>query len=162
MTPEPETRVSARRFIAPVLAMFTLAAAACAGSAASGRLGHAVAPTPPPVCAAPRSIQDSANGDTVRLCSGQSLVLALHSTYWEAISSSNPAVLRTEGRKVVPATPGTCVPGGGCGGLVTEFVADSPGTSRITAHRSTCGEALACQPAREAFSVTVVVRGSTS
>jgi hypothetical protein len=101
------------------------------------------------------SIDDSANGTTVNLTTGQTIGLTLRSTYWQINDSSNSSVLALTGSSVAPAY---CLPAGsGCGTQSATFTAKSSGTVTITASRTTCGEALACQPNQETYSVTVVV-----
>ena len=55
------------------------------------------------------------------------------------------------------ASPGRCPPGVGCGTFRTAFVAGGPGTARLTAARTVCGEALACRPDQRSLAIAVVV-----
>lgn len=111
-----------------------------------------------PACAIPKMVGDHANGTTVRLCVGQTLRLSLHSTYWGNIAGSPETVAKEVGSTIVvsPAPMG-CLPGAGCGTLVTQFRGLAPGTATVSAHRTSCGEALLCTPDRRSFSLTVVV-----
>jgi hypothetical protein len=104
------------------------------------------------------TISEAADGQTVTIHVGTILTLELHSTYWQVDGSSNTAVLGpVSGPTVAPASPGTCVPGGGCGTVVAVFRAITPGRATVTAARTTCGEALLCTGSAGAFGVSVVV-----
>lgn len=84
-------------------------------------------------------------------------MLELHSTYWRIRGSSNPAAVRRSGSSSV-STSGPCVPpGSGCGTIRAPFRAVGAGTATLSAHRTTCGEALRCSPARSRFSVSIKV-----
>lgn len=104
--------------------------------------------------------RDGANGKTIRLGVGARLELTLSSTYWTLKGSSAPAVIRQDGRVRVLPRPSSCpsLPGFGCAPIQALFTAVAPGTAVITASRTTCGEALACQPSQRKFRVTIVVR----
>jgi hypothetical protein len=105
---------------------------------------------------------DKNNGDTLVLRRGQQLSVVLSSTYWQFQSSSNPAVLRPEGRPQVnpqlPPGSGGCVPGQGCGAASATFLAIAAGRVTVTATRTTCGEALRCIGANGRFSLQVIVQ----
>lgn len=97
------------------------------------------------------------NGSTVSVPAGTTLTLVLHSTYWTVDPSSNPAVLAERGSPTVaPQTQG-CVPGQGCGTVAAHFGAIAAGTATISAHRSSCGEALRCTPDQSSYRVLVRV-----
>jgi hypothetical protein len=94
----------------------------------------------------------------VTLRTGGTLSVVLHSTYWQYDPPSDPSVLRSQADPTYsPDPPGSCVPGGGCGTLTAGFRALRPGRAVITAHRTSCGEAMACVGDAGRFSVTVVV-----
>ncbi len=121
-------------------------------------------PAPPRITPAPSpaatkvTIDEAANGQTVTVHVGTLVTLELHSTYWQVDGTSNAAVLApASAPTVAPASPGTCVPGGGCGTVVAVFHAIAPGRATVTAARTTCGEALLCTGSAGAFNVTVVV-----
>jgi len=139
----------------PVIALLLATSLAACGS---GGGTSSAAATPDVACSAPKLVGDEANGTTVHLCVGQTLRLSLHSTYWQDIMSTPDSVLQTSGpTQAVTPSMGSCVPGGGCGTLITEFQGVAAGTAMVSAHRTTCGEALMCQPDQRAFSLTVVV-----
>ncbi|MFD4535285.1 hypothetical protein ACFWNL_08510 [Kitasatospora sp. NPDC058397] len=132
----------------------TLAAAALLALAAgcSSNTGPA-APGPP----APTALvlDEHADGTTVRVAPGTVVRVELHSTYWSPAAGDSPRTLRPTATATTPAP--SCRPGGGCGRVTAGFLAASPGTARLSAHRTTCGEALACPPGQRAFTVTVTV-----
>jgi hypothetical protein len=142
-----------------LVALVAIAAVACAKPAGTHT---AAGPSPthaPAPCASRAAVSDNANGRSVRLCPGQTIVLRLHSTYWEGIASTDVGVLRQLGpTRVQLAGASACVPGAGCGTLTTRFLAMAHGTARITAHRRLCGEDVECAPSQQVFTLTVVVR----
>jgi hypothetical protein len=143
-----------RAALAPLasLAAVCCLAAACSATG-SGSAGAGPASSPPPRAVV---LDEHAAGTTVRLRVGTPLLVRLHSTYWSAPAASDPAVLAPDGPG--GTTPGGgCVPGGGCGTSQARFTATRPGTARITAHRTTCGEAMLCPPAERRYEVTVRV-----
>jgi hypothetical protein len=106
---------------------------------------------------ATRSLNESANHRAVKVKRGTMLLVTLHSTYWSFQALSGSA-LRAKGKPVtVPAPMGTCVPGGGCGTVTARFVAHADGSATISASRTSCGEALLCQPSQRTFTVKVKV-----
>jgi len=108
--------------------------------------------------ASPVVIGDAVNGGSVHACVGQTIRLELGSTYWQDVASSDEGVLAADGpTSIAPASPGTCVPGGGCGSVERTFRARAAGTATLSAHRTTCGEALQCSTDQRTFSVRIVV-----
>ncbi len=101
--------------------------------------------------------RDAANGSTVRLAVGDKLELILASSYWTFRASSAPGVLRQAGPVQLLKSTRPCVPGGGCRPKKVIYRALKPGKAVITAHRVTCGEALACTGKKGQFTLTVVV-----
>lgn len=101
--------------------------------------------------------RDASNGKTVKMSVGDKLKLVLSSSYWNFNGSSDSRVLRQVGAPVLVKTTRTCVPGGGCQPKRVTFRALKPGTAVITAHRVSCGEALACSASKRNFKLTVVV-----
>jgi hypothetical protein len=148
--------------------LLALVACATACSTDGPDRHHARASGPPPATApasAPASASPSARPlvldehaarTTVHARPGTPVLVLLHSTYWSTPASSDPGVLAPRGPG--GSTPGgTCVPGGGCGTSSAGFSALRPGTSRVTAHRASCGEAMRCRPGQGDFEVTVTV-----
>jgi hypothetical protein len=142
-----------------------LAAAATAALVAACGAPAVVTPTVAPQATAAassppasREVSDGDRGTTVTLRTGGALRVVLHSTYWEIDPASDPAVLRSDGEQTyAPDPPGRCVPGGGCGTVTRGFHAVQPGRAVVTAHRTSCGEALRCTGDAGTWSVTVLV-----
>ena len=120
--------------------------------------------TPPPgrqaaPPAAAVQVDESANGARRTVAPGGTITVVLHSTYWRLADPSAPGVVAVASAPVVAgAPPGHgCVPGAGCGTVTATYVARTPGRATVSAHRSSCGEAMACTPAQSSWSLTVVV-----
>ena len=134
----------------PLLLLLAILTAGCATTGAQGTSSSGAS------CGPPKVVDERANGSTVRLCVGQSLRVELHSTYWQNVASSDPSVLvGGSTRALAPSSP--CIPGAGCGTLVTSFRAAGSGSATVSAHRTTCGEALLCRPNQRSYTVTVTV-----
>jgi hypothetical protein len=105
-------------------------------------------------------VRDDANGTAVSARAGDRIELILSSSYWHVTGSSAPSVLRQDGAPVLLSRPSSCpaIPGLGCNPVRADFTALTGGTAVITASRSTCGEALRCQPDQMRFTVMVAVR----
>ena len=105
-------------------------------------------------------VRDDANGKAVSARAGDRIELILSSSYWHVTGSSAPRVLRQDGAPVPLSRPSGCpdIPGLGCTPVRADFTALTDGRAVITASRSTCGEALRCQPDRTRFTVIVAVR----
>jgi len=88
---------------------------------------------------------------------GQTVHVVLENTYWTIDGSSDGAVIAPLGSASHSPQPNGCVPGGGCGTVRQDFLARAPGQAWLSAHRTICGEAMACAPAQRSFTVTVVV-----
>lgn len=101
--------------------------------------------------------RDASNGSTVKLGVGDKLELILASSYWNFRGSSAPGILRQMGPPALLKPTRTCIPGGGCRPKRVVYRALKPGKAVITAHRVTCGEALACTSKLRLFRLTVVV-----
>ena len=95
------------------------------------------------------------NGRTVTVTKGQIVRVALGSTYWQFDPSSDPTVIKEMAAPVY--VRGKCGVGEGCGTVTQTFEALSSGTAVISARRTSCGEALACQPDQKSFALTVAV-----
>ncbi|GAB7185046.1 hypothetical protein ATKI12_4877 [Kitasatospora sp. Ki12] len=103
-------------------------------------------------------VDEHADRTTVDVAAGTTVTLTLHSTYWSAPASSAPDVLAPNGTPTTAASP-SCRPGGGCGTVAASFTARAPGTARLTATRTSCGEALNCPPEQRGYQLTVKVAG---
>ena len=105
------------------------------------------------------SLDEHANNTTVRVGVGATVRIALHSTYWSPVTSSAPELVEPVGTPtaMATATSPACRPGSGCGTVTTTFLTRGAGSARLTATRTTCGEALLCAPDQRTFTVTVQV-----
>jgi hypothetical protein len=113
-----------------------------------------------PTAPSSRQVSEPDNGTTVTLRTGGALRAVLHSTYWQFDPASDPTVLASQGSpSYSPDPPGSCVPGGGCGTVTADFQALRPGRAVVTAHRTSCGEALRCTGDAGSWMVTVIVSG---
>ncbi len=141
------------RMFRPVL---IVAVAASALLAAGCGTAKPVTGGPPPTRLVTE--HDGANGKTIHIAVGDKVALILGSSYWNFAGSSAPAVLRQEGGVTLVPTSHTCPPGVGCQPKRALFKALAPGKAVLSAHRVTCGEALACTGGRGHFKLTVIVR----
>jgi hypothetical protein len=120
--------------------------------------GCAGTPGTPSPRASETTVGNADSGKTVRLGRGQALRVVLTGGYWTFQGSSAPSVLKQNGPPTeLSPSPGNCPPGLGCAPLTARFTAIAPGTARIRADRTTCGEARRCTGDEGTFSVTVVV-----
>jgi hypothetical protein len=152
----------------PALVLAAVLGATGACSSASGPPPGSTAGSPPSHTTTPAAtaspatltLDEHALRTSVHVTNGTAVVVLLHSTYWSTPTSSDPDVLVPGGGGSSPT--GSCAPGGGCGVSSARFAAAHPGTARITAHRSSCGEAMRCPPGQSAYEVTVTVSGGPS
>jgi hypothetical protein len=144
------------RLMAMAMAVSAVSIMTSAGcGTASSRAGGPAAGGPTVIV-----VRDNANGKAVSARAGDRIELILSSSYWDVTGSSAPGVLRQDGPPVLLARPSSCphLPGLGCTPVRADFNALTGGKAVITASRSTCGEALRCQPGQTRFTVIVVVR----
>jgi hypothetical protein len=109
----------------------------------------------------PVVVRDGSNGRTVSVTVGEHLEVILASSYWTVQGSSQPQVLQQDGPTKLMPRPAGCaanIPGLGCVPVRTDFSALTPGTTVITASRTSCGEAMRCMPKQQHYTLTVVVR----
>jgi len=108
------------------------------------------------------TIGESSNGHVVTVAKGAHLVVTLHNTYWTIAPLTGRTVLTQLGaqqtRGQLPGATHACVPGQGCGTVTMNYVANTAGLVRLTAHRTTCGEAMRCTGSQGSWSVSVRVR----
>lgn len=140
-----------RRYTVVLLLLIASLVAAC-GSAAS-----------PSGSARGRQVVvgDGSNGSRLTLHDGDTLVVRLHSTYWNIATPRPGDVLRLVDRAVhaVPLDSHRCMPGMGCGTVVATFLVQHTGHGEVVASRTSCGEALACTGAQSRYALTLVVKG---
>jgi len=108
-----------------------------------------------------RTLDDSANGTTVTISPGERFQVTLASTYWTFDPPSNATVLVPQGgQQTSPGSSCPPYPGSGCGTATQVYTAEARGTAVVSAHRTSCGEALRCTGSQGSFTLTVVVRTS--
>ena len=123
---------------------------------------------PNAMCVAPNgsgvpTLGDSANGTTVTISPGERFQVTLGSTYWTFDPPSSATVLVPQGsQQTSPGPSSSCppYPGSGCGTATQVYTAEAQGTAVVSAHRTSCGEALRCTGSQGSFKLTVVVRTS--
>ena len=125
-----------------------------AGCCVAGCLAACGSATP-----AHRQLSEIDNGHAVRVRAGATLRVVLHSTYWTFAGNTAPSVVKVSGSPTYSSRPGG-VPGSGNGTVTETLRALAPGRARVSASRTSCGEALRCSPGRGAYSVVIVVTGS--
>jgi hypothetical protein len=152
-----------RRVLAVAALCLLLATPGCTSTAGSRQSSTPAAPTAaiststPTTAAGTSTLTYADNGRTVRATVGQTVHVLLDNTYWTIDGSSDGAVVGPLGTASHSPQPNGCVPGAGCGTVGQDFRARAPGQAQLSAHRTICGEAMACAPAQRSFSVTVVV-----
>jgi hypothetical protein len=103
------------------------------------------------------TVNEHQNHKTVTVHQGDRVRLVLHNTYW-SIQRAHGHALRTDGPQQTSGRLGAgCVPGAGCGTATRIFVARHTGVTRLTASRTSCGEALHCTGDQGSYSVKIRV-----
>ena len=123
------------------------------GSPTTGSTTSVVTPTT--VADGSVRLTQADDGRTVTVHRGSVVTISLASTYWEVLAPG-PGLTALGPPVVTPRLSG-CVPGGGCGTVTARFRATSAGTTHLGATRTSCGEALRCDPAQGRWRVTVTV-----
>jgi len=153
--PIETTTTSMRALLARGAAVLVFALSLAFADAVSGASATGVAKV---------TITESSNRHVVTVAKGAHLVVALHSTYWTITPLESRTVLAQVGTQrtggLLPGPTNTCapVPGQGCGTVSMRYVAQGAGTVRLTAHRTTCGEAMLCTGSQGSWYVTIRVR----
>ncbi|GGQ84521.1 hypothetical protein [Kitasatospora griseola] len=140
MTPKPR-----RTAAAALLALVALSGCGSAATVAS----PAAHPAPGLVV-----LDESADRTRITVAPGTTVRTELHSTYWSPATSTDPGLLAPAGQPTTAAAP-SCRPGSGCGTVTTAFTARTAGSARVTAHRTSCGEARPCPPGQQDYTVDV-------
>jgi len=115
--------------------------------------------SPSPTKATPvvHTVDDTANGTTVRVHVGDTVRVTLHSTYWQMDAPSTSALKASDSTVAAsPPGPGN-VPGSGEGTVVTSYLIVHSGAAKITAQRTSCGEAMLCPPNMRSYVVTLSI-----
>ncbi len=105
-----------------------------------------------------QTIDETQNGGTATMKMGDTLTLILNSTYWQIDGSSDTKVVRQDADPIYAPMLQGHVPGSGAGTVTTTFTAQTVGKAMITAHRTSCGEALACTGKQGTYSATITVQ----
>jgi hypothetical protein len=134
-----------------VIAGAAVLAAACGGSGGS---------TASTSVRSAKTIQvdDSSNGTTISAHVGDTVSVTLHNTYWTLATPSGQVLVTMTAPSAAPGgTQCPKLPGSGCGTVSASYRADAAGTTRLSAHRDSCGEAMRCGPGQGDWVVTVRV-----
>jgi hypothetical protein len=143
-----------RRARATVIASVAAAVLFAGCSSGGGGSGSAVSSTR---AAKTVTVDEHARGTRVTLVVGDNLVVVLHSTYWQ-LPAPQAGVLVTTSAPVAQPAPGCSrIPGIGCGTATATYAARRAGSTTITAHRDSCGEALRCTGTEGDWSIKVDV-----
>lgn len=106
-------------------------------------------------------ISESNNAKVVTMAKGSFFTVTLHSTYWSLKSVAGASITQV-GKTVVKGSlmyaNHACVPGQGCGTVTAHYRADAAGLARLTATRTSCGEAMLCSKSQGHWTVVVRVR----
>jgi hypothetical protein len=141
------------RGIAVTAAALALATAGCASSGGQGGSGGGGTAVGTP----PRKIElgMSATGRTVTAHLNDVIEVRLGSTYWRFHPVTGGVLSR--GKLVTHAPSGPVrIPGTGRGTVIATYRVLKSGTARVSASRTTCGEAMRCSGAQSSFALTVV------
>jgi hypothetical protein len=144
-------RPAPQRFAVAVTASALLVLlSACGGGKSSSQT---VTPGAQPTT---HQLTDTDSGSTVQARVGDSIVVTLHSTYWQ-LTDPVGDVLEVVGAPTTSTGGPSCssVPGSGCGTIRADFRVARSGTTKIEASRTSCGEALRCTGDQGSWSVTV-------
>jgi hypothetical protein len=104
------------------------------------------------------TVDDTANGTTLHVHVGDTVRVTLHSTYWQMDPPSTSLKASDSAVAASPPGPGN-VPGSGAGTVVTSYVIVRSGAAKITAQRTSCGEAMLCAPNERSYVVTLAITG---
>ena len=136
-----------RRVVALCIVLYVATAATACASGSSGGARLSSTPTT-------HRLDEHANGSTVQVNLGDTVVVVLHSTYWAFAAPQ--AALQPVG--AAQPSPSHCpVMGSGCGTVTATYKAGHVGQTTLHAHRDSCGEARRCTASESDWSVTVNV-----
>lgn len=94
------------------------------------------------------TISESSNNKTVTLPVGDHLLVQLHSTYWSFAYPVSSALVKISASTVPGGAGCPTFPGSGCGAVSVTFNAKRVAAVQISAHRTSCGEAMLCTGAK--------------
>lgn len=114
--------------------------------------------------AASKLVTRADDGQIIKIAKGSTFSLSLDSSYWSLVQLKKSASVKEIGsvlsEPIAPsptAPPGCTRLGSGCATLTWKFTAKKLGSTKLAATRESCGEALACAPEEQNFSVTIKV-----
>jgi len=117
-----------------------------------------------PTTQAATPISEASNGKTVLIKQGSAFEITLHSTYWQFSDLNSIKVVSPLGNPIILAiapgadSPAGCQhPGMSCGTVTWKLRTKALGIQKITASRTSCGEALRCTGANGLFRVSIKV-----
>ena len=99
-------------------------------------------------------LDERSNGSTLDARVGDTVVVVLHSTYW---NFDTPTTVMQLIGTPEPSPSHCTVVGSGCGTVTATYKAGQVGTVSLHAHRDSCGEAIRCSASNGDWSVTVRV-----
>lgn len=139
------------RRLAPLGALLAvvIGAAGCSGSNADSNAGDQAKH-------GTLTLDEKANGTTVHVHFGDTIVVTLHSTYWSFLPTGTVALQPFAPVATVAGTNCGQPMGSGCGTVTATYNVGHVGTATLHAHRDSCGEALRCLGKDADWSVTVV------
>jgi hypothetical protein len=89
---------------------------------------------------------------------GDLLHVVLQGTQWQFDRPAGGVLVQVGAPKItVPASCSTAPVGSGCGTVTMSYRAAKTGSTTIHASRTSCGEALRCDPAQAGFSMPVSI-----
>jgi hypothetical protein len=143
-------RSTTRGFIAACLAAVAACGAGCGATNSAGSNAGDQATN------GTLTLDEKANGTTVHVHLGDTVIVTLHSTYWSFLPTASLALQPLA--PVATAAGSNCprVMGTGCGTVTASYNIGHVGTGQLHAHRDSCGEALRCIGKQADWSVTVV------
>lgn len=128
------------------------AAAGCGGESPGGAAlgtggGHATV----------HRLDDSSDGHTVHVRVGDTVAVALRSTYWQLPVPTGGELVATASPAASPGGNGCpTIPGTGCGTASARYRVATTGRTTLIATRQSCGEAMRCTGSQGRWSVTVI------
>ena len=134
--------------LAVCIALIAVVSAACGSQASSGSTARSETNV---------VLHWSDNHRTVTVTPGSSVRVVLGNTYWSFAPPSAGGILTPVGKPVVKPVMHGCVAGQGCGTVTAVYDATNQGITKISAGRTSCGEAIRCTSGRGAYTVTIKV-----
>ena len=134
--------------MASTLAVVGLSIAGCGSGGGNGS-------TNPSTQTSTVRLDEKANGKTLDLAFGDTIIVTLHSTYWSFAPPSGNILQPIGTPTVGKGLNCPNIPGSGCGTVSMTYNVGVVGSGGISAHRTSCGEALRCTGTQGDWSVTI-------